>query len=96
MLSEKIIRLALSVVTSALIARYLGPQGFGELNYYIALLSIAIVLSSVGFNRIIVRDVVQSRDNVEEQNVIIQLPYIYVCYFLPLLLLQFFTPFLFQ
>lgn len=71
MLSEKITRLILSIVTSALIARHLGPEEFGELNYYIALLAIAIVLSSVGFNRIIVRDIVQAKNDRHEQNIII-------------------------
>ncbi|UDQ77209.1 flippase [Pectobacterium brasiliense] len=71
MLSEKVTRLILSIVTSALIARYLGPEEFGELNYYIALLAIAIVLSSVGFNRIIVRDIVQAKNDRHEQNIII-------------------------
>lgn len=71
MLSEKTIRLGFSVLTSALIARHLGPKDFGELNYYIALLAIFIVVSSVGLNRIIVRDVVQSKDNRTQQNIII-------------------------
>lgn len=76
MLSEKTIRLGFSVLTSALIARYLGPKDFGELNYYIALLAIFIVVSSVGLNRIIVRDVVQSKDNKTQQNIITTALYI--------------------
>ncbi|GAA4648612.1 flippase [Kistimonas scapharcae] len=58
MIFEKASRLVIGVAVSAMLARYLGPNGFGCLNYSIALLSIATVLSSLGLNRLIVREVV--------------------------------------
>jgi len=57
MLLEKGSRLVIGVLVSSLMARSLGPDGFGQLNYFISLLTIASVLSSLGLNRIIVRDV---------------------------------------
>ncbi|TQQ42016.1 flippase [Vibrio cholerae] len=57
MLLEKVSRLFLGVLVSSLMARSLGPSDFGQLNFLISLLSIASVLSSLGLNRIIVREV---------------------------------------
>nr|ELR5114111.1 flippase [Providencia stuartii] len=57
MLFEKSFRLIIGVFVSSMLARFLGPSNFGELNFYISLLSIATVLSSLGFSRIIVREV---------------------------------------
>ncbi|WP_421158808.1 flippase [Aeromonas dhakensis] len=57
MMLEKGSRLVIGVLVSSLMARHLGPDGFGQLNYFISLLTIASVLSSLGFNRIIVREV---------------------------------------
>ncbi|MGY4027441.1 flippase [Aeromonas rivuli] len=58
MMLEKISRLVIGVLVSSLMARSLGPDGFGQLNFFISLLTISSVLSSLGLNRIIVRDVV--------------------------------------
>ncbi|WP_054953938.1 oligosaccharide flippase family protein, partial [Citrobacter amalonaticus] len=55
-LFEKIVRLTLTVFVSALLARYLGPNGFGQYNFLNALISIALVVTSLGFNRILVRE----------------------------------------
>lgn len=57
MMLEKGSRLVIGVLVSGLMARSLGPDGFGQLNYLISLLTIASVLSSLGLNRIIVREV---------------------------------------
>ena len=55
-LLEKVVRLSVTVIVSALLARYLGPDGFGQYNFINALISIALVVTSLGFNRILVRD----------------------------------------
>lgn len=64
MMLEKGSRLIIGVMVSSLMARSLGPDGFGELNYLISLLTIASVLSSLGLNRIIVREVA---NNIEDR-----------------------------
>lgn len=71
MVSEKIIRLIISVFISAIVARYLGPSEFGRLNYYIAILTIAVVLSSLGLNRIIVREVVDKIMSRRKRSIIV-------------------------
>jgi O-antigen/teichoic acid export membrane protein len=60
---EKGSRLVIGVLVSSLMARSLGPDGFGHLNYFISLLTIASVLSSLGLNRIIVREVANHAEN---------------------------------
>jgi O-antigen/teichoic acid export membrane protein len=63
MMLEKASRLFIGVTISSLMARSLGPNDFGQLNFLISLLSIASVLSSLGFNRIIVREVANQIEN---------------------------------
>lgn len=63
LLAEKLIKLLGAVVVSALVARHLQPEGFGVLNFYLAMLSIASVMSSLGLNRIIVREIASSLDS---------------------------------
>lgn len=55
-LAEKIIRLSATIVVSALVARYLGPEGFGKFNYINAIIAIILVVTSLGLNRILVRE----------------------------------------
>jgi O-antigen/teichoic acid export membrane protein len=57
LISEKATRLILGVFVSGMLARHLGTEGFGELNYYISFVAIAIAISTMGLNRIVVRDV---------------------------------------
>jgi O-antigen/teichoic acid export membrane protein len=70
LLSEKLIKLLGAVVISALIARHLQPDGFGTLNFYLAMLSIASVLSSLGLNRIVVREVASSHNKAETASLV--------------------------
>lgn len=57
MLFEKGSRLLIGVLVSSLMARSLGPEKFGQFNYLLSLLTIVSVFSSLGLNRIIVREV---------------------------------------
>ncbi|MGP4846111.1 flippase [Marinobacter sp. 1Y8] len=63
MVAEKGIRLVLSILVIGLVARHLGAEFFGQLNFAIAVLAIAIVIASVGMNRIVPREVVGSINN---------------------------------
>ena len=69
-LSEKIIRLAVTVVVSALMARYLGPDGFGKYNYVTAIIAITLVVTSLGFNRIIVRESANCKSELEHKQIV--------------------------
>ncbi|ENU0860955.1 TPA: flippase [Citrobacter amalonaticus] len=69
-LFEKIVRLTLTVFVSALLARYLGPNGFGQYNFLNALISIALVVTSLGFNRILVRESTRCKNENEHTELI--------------------------
>ncbi|WP_336209823.1 flippase [Enterobacter sp. P82] len=69
-LSEKIIRLTVTVVVSALMARYLGPEGFGKYNYITAIIAIVLVVTSLGFNRILVRESANCATEIEHKQIV--------------------------
>ena len=68
MILEKVFRLCLGILVSALLARHLGPSGFGELNFALAILAIALTFSGLGLNRIIVREVVFAISDERQQS----------------------------
>ena len=70
LLSEKLIQLFGAVIVTALVARHLQPSGFGVFNFYLAILSVLFVVSSLGLNRIVVRDIVCSKTKNERADVI--------------------------
>ncbi len=53
---DKIVKLLLGVFVGALVARYLGAEKFGVLNYLISIVSIGTAISSFGLNDLIVRE----------------------------------------
>lgn len=57
--ADRVLRLALILVTGIFVTRYLGAELFGKLNYAMAVVSIGAVLTSMGLNEIISRDLVQ-------------------------------------
>jgi PST family polysaccharide transporter len=58
MASDRIIRMGGGVIVGVAVARYLGPDEFGLLNYALALYAIFNILSNLGLDQILVRDVV--------------------------------------
>ena len=60
LISDKLVRLAVGLFVAAWVARYLGPDQYGILNFSIALVAIFGVLSNFGLERLIVRNIVQS------------------------------------
>jgi PST family polysaccharide transporter len=60
---EKIFRLFVSVFVSAWVARYLGPEKFGLMNYVIAFVALFAPISSLGLDGIIVREVTKKTEN---------------------------------
>lgn len=55
---DKFLRLGLGLLLVIFLARYLGPEQFGVLNYMQALLALFLVLSGLGMNMILTRDLV--------------------------------------
>lgn len=56
---EKISRLLINVFVFSYIAKMLGPHTFGVYNYYIGIISVAIVFASGGFNEIAVKKIME-------------------------------------
>lgn len=57
---DKVLRTGIGVIVWIAIARYLGPEKFGLLNYCIAFVSILGTLCTLGANRIVIRELVNS------------------------------------
>jgi O-antigen/teichoic acid export membrane protein len=53
---ERAIRIASTFVTTVILARYLGPQNFGELSYALSLIAIFVGFASLGLDEILIRD----------------------------------------
>jgi PST family polysaccharide transporter len=58
MLLERGVRLALGLAVGVLVARYLGPDRFGELSYALAVFAIAGAVAGLGLDGVAVRDLV--------------------------------------
>ncbi|QXC33766.1 flippase [Aeromonas sp. FDAARGOS 1407] len=63
---DKLIRLLLSLLVSAWVARYLGSAQYGELAYVLAYLAFFQVVAVLGMDGIIVRDIVKDKTNAGE------------------------------
>lgn len=66
MIFDKVFRLLLTTITGVIIARYLEPTGFGELNYAISFVSLFITFSTLGMDGIIVKYLVKNKNKENE------------------------------
>lgn len=55
---EKVIRLSMGFLVGIWVARYLGPEKFGVLNYGLAVMGLVMVFSNLGMDSIIVREII--------------------------------------
>jgi PST family polysaccharide transporter len=60
LLAEKALRLALGVAVGGLVARYLGPEQFGVLNYALALVALFAILANLGLDALVVREIARN------------------------------------
>lgn len=56
---DRVVRMGFGLVVGVWVARYLGPSGFGVLNYAQAVVALLTVLATLGLERVVVRDLVQ-------------------------------------
>ncbi|TGK17290.1 flippase [Leptospira fluminis] len=63
---DRAIRMGLGVVLGIWIARYLGPERYGSLNFVLALVALVGSIGSLGMDSIIVRDLLASEADREE------------------------------
>jgi len=57
---DKAVRAILGLLVWAWVARYLGPSQFGELSYYLALIAIVQVITTLGMDGIAVREIAKA------------------------------------
>lgn len=62
LLFEQIFRMGLSLIVTSLMARYLGTQDFGLINYSIAFTMIFTTVSNLGIDSIIVNEIIKNRE----------------------------------
>lgn len=59
---EQIFRMGLSLIVTSLMARYLGAQDFGLINYSLAYIIIFTTISNLGIDSIIVNEIIKKRE----------------------------------
>lgn len=64
--ADRVVRMALILGTTVIVSRYLGVERIGQLNYALAIVSIAMVLTSLGANEIVSRDLVRHPERRDE------------------------------
>ena len=60
---DKIFRMTYGIFVSVLVARYLGPVAFGELNFSIAFVYVFLVISSLGMEQVLIRELTLSKED---------------------------------
>lgn len=63
---DRVVRMGLILATTVIVSRYLGVERIGQLNYALAIVSIAMVLTSLGANEIVARDLVRHPERRDE------------------------------
>ena len=58
MYADRILRMTVGLLVGVWLARYLGPHAFGQFSYALALVALFGALSSLGLDRVLVRDLV--------------------------------------
>ena len=57
---DKVLRMGVGLFVGIWVARYLGPEKFGIINYSLALVGLFVALAGLGLDSIVVRDIVKS------------------------------------
>lgn len=64
--ADKILRMGVGLLVGVWIARYLGPEQFGLMNYAMAIVALFGAVASLGLNGIVVRDLVQKPETASD------------------------------
>src|SRR6218665_944934 len=62
LVADKVFRALAAIVVSAWVARYLGPADFGKLSFILAIVAFFQVVSVLGLDGIVVRDIVKNKE----------------------------------
>ena len=63
--ADKIFHLGMGLVVGVWVARYLGPEQYGVINFATAFVALFATFSSLGLQNIVVRDLVQNPEDAE-------------------------------
>lgn len=66
LISEKILRIFSGLFVGAYVARYLGPSNYGLLNYSISVVTLFSAISTLGFDQVVVRELVRSKEKLNQ------------------------------
>ena len=62
LLFEQIFRMGLSLIVTSLMARYLGAENFGLINYSLAYIIIFTTITNLGIDNIIVNEIINKKE----------------------------------
>lgn len=65
LIGEQLLRFAIGLSVGVVVARYLGPQNFGTLNYALSIASLLAVVSGLGLEGLLIRELVRHPDQEE-------------------------------
>ena len=65
-IGEKIITMLFSVVVTSIVARYLGVEQYGLVNYIISTVMLFTSFSTLGMERITIKDIIERKDSEEK------------------------------
>lgn len=60
LMADNVLRMGVGLIVGVWVARYLGPQQFGLLNYSVALIGLFSVIAKLGLDNIVIRDLVRN------------------------------------
>lgn len=63
---DKVLRMGVGLLVGVWVARYLGPEQFGLLNYAMAIVALFGAVASLGLNGIVVRDLIKEPETANE------------------------------
>src|SRR5690349_1098986 len=55
---DRVVRMSVSLVVGAWVARYLGPDNFGVLSYVLAFVGLLVSFAGLGMDNVVIRDLV--------------------------------------
>jgi len=61
LLVDKVLRIVIAILVGAWVARYLGPDQFGELSYIVSFVAVFSVFCQLGLDAVVVRDIALDR-----------------------------------
>jgi O-antigen/teichoic acid export membrane protein len=65
LMAERFLRMTVALLVGVYVARYLGPDRYGVLNYALSFVGLFSVFAALGLNQIVIRDLVQAPQDLD-------------------------------